>query len=56
MLVLEGSVRVGSGEVVRDGEVLESAPGSAHDFIVAGDHDCIAAVLQEGGLEFGVKL
>jgi anti-sigma factor ChrR (cupin superfamily) len=56
MLVLEGSVRVGSGEIVRDGEVLESAPGSVHDFMVAGDDDCIAAVLQEGGLELGVKL
>jgi len=56
MLVLEGSVRVSSGELVRDGEMLDSAAGSAHDFIVAGDDDCIAVVIQEGGLEFGIKL
>jgi hypothetical protein len=56
MLVLEGSVRVSSGELVSDGEVLDSSAGSAHDFQVAGDDDCIAAVIQEGGLEFGIKL
>jgi quercetin dioxygenase-like cupin family protein len=56
MLVLEGSVRVSSGELVKDGEVLDSAGGSAHDFSVAGDDDCIAVVLQEGGMEFGIKL
>jgi anti-sigma factor ChrR (cupin superfamily) len=56
MLVLEGSVRVSSGQLVGDGEVLESSAGSAHGFIGAGDDDCTVAVVQEGGFEFGITL
>ena len=54
--MLEGSVRVSSGEQLQDGDSIDSVTGSAHDLTVDGDDDCIAAVVQEGGMEFGVKL
>ncbi len=56
MMVLEGSVRESNGHFLTSGDVLHSAQGSAHDFAVADDHECIAAVVQAGGMEFGIKL
>lgn len=56
MMVLEGSVHESNGHFVTSGEVLESDQGSAHDFVVTDDHECIAAVVQAGGMELGVDL
>jgi hypothetical protein len=56
MMVLEGSVNESNGYLLTSGDVLESRKDSAHDFVVADDHECIAAVIQAGGMEFGVDL
>jgi anti-sigma factor ChrR (cupin superfamily) len=56
MMVLEGSVHESRGHFLTSGEVLDSDKDSAHDFVVTDDHECIAAVVQAGGMEFGVRL
>ena len=56
MLVLEGAVRQHDGRVIATGATLDSAPGSAHAFVVADDHECVAAIVQFGGMEFGILL
>jgi len=54
MLVLAGGFRQHDGHRVETGEVLHRPAGSAHDFVVFDDEECIAAVVQYGGVEFGV--
>jgi anti-sigma factor ChrR (cupin superfamily) len=56
MMVLEGSVTESHGIFLTSGDVLDSEKDSAHDFVVTDDHECIAAVVQAGGMEFGVDL
>jgi quercetin dioxygenase-like cupin family protein len=56
VLVLEGSFRDGSGNVVRAGDLQTMAPGSEHSFRADSREPCIAASVQFG-IEFtGVAL
>ena len=56
MLVLAGSLRQNDGRELHAGELLVLPVGAAHDFVALPGEDCIAAVLQHGGLRFGVAL
>ena len=55
-LVLAGSLRQNDGRELHAGELLVLPVGAAHDFVALPGEDCIAAVLQHGGLRFGVAL
>jgi anti-sigma factor ChrR (cupin superfamily) len=56
LLVLTGGLRLSSGRVMHAGDREDSAPGSTHDLVILDDEECIVAVVQHGGIEFGVKL
>lgn len=56
MLVMAGGLRLHGERVVHAGDYIESSAGSAHGFVVLDDDECIAAVVQYNGIEFGVKL
>jgi len=54
VLLLEGSYTDGAGTVFRSGDVHEMTEGSEHEFVVAPDEPCIAAV-RHHGLEFSSR-
>jgi putative transcriptional regulator len=55
-LVLAGSLRQNDGREFHAGQLIELAIGTVHDFVALPGEDCIAAVIQRGGLRFGVAL
>ncbi|HEX4459881.1 MAG TPA: cupin domain-containing protein [Polyangia bacterium] len=55
-LVLAGGLRQNDGRELHAGDRCEMPAGTAHDFVALPGEDCIAAVLQHGGLRFGVAL
>jgi hypothetical protein len=56
MLVVAGGLRINDGRAFHAGDTLDSETDSKHDFVVIGDENCIAAVIQVGGIDFAVTL
>jgi hypothetical protein len=52
MLVVEGGIRLDDGRELHAGATLDSEAGSAHDFVVLPGEECLAAVVQFGGVRF----